>query len=69
MGYLMVKPSLEKNSSVTIQPIADENKGVHTFLKGISLKANVIVQLQFELTHYNIEVQYLIHHAIGTFPE
>ena len=33
-----------------------ENKGIHTFPKGISLKMNVIVQLEFELAYYDSAV-------------
>ena len=49
MGYLMPKLSLKKNSSDTIQPKTKE-LGVHTFLKGISPKVNVIAQKEFKLT-------------------
>ena len=31
-----------------------EDKGLHTFLKGISLKVNVIGRPEFELTSYNV---------------
>ena len=34
--------------------------------KDISLKVNVIVQLEFELIHYNIAVQYMSHYGMGT---
>ena len=37
------------------------DKGFHTFPKGISPKVNVIVQLEFELTHYNVLVQHISH--------
>ena len=49
MGYLMPKPSLQKNSSGTIYSHSWGNKGVHAFPKDISLKLNVIVRLEFEL--------------------
>ena len=38
------------------------DKGVHTFLKGVSLKVNVIVQLKFEIAYYDVAV------ATGTPP-
>ena len=41
VGNLMPKPSLQ-NSSGTISPISEWNKGVHIFLKGISPKLNVL---------------------------
>ena len=52
----MPKPSLLKNGRGTIKRITG-GKVVHTFLKGISPKVNVIIRLEFELTHYDIEVQ------------
>ena len=36
VGYLIPKPSLQKNTSGNIQPIADKDKRVHSFPKGIS---------------------------------
>ena len=38
----------------TIWLIAREIWGVHTFLKGSSLRVNVIAQLEFQLTFYNV---------------
>ena len=32
------------------------DKGLHIFLKGISLKLNVMVQLDFKLDYYNVVV-------------
>ena len=50
MGSLMPKPSLLKNSGGTIQTKTGfEDKGVYTFLKGISSKVNAIAWLEFEL--------------------
>ena len=34
--------------------------------QSISLKMNMIVQLEFKLAYYNIAVQYIIHNAIVT---
>ena len=61
MDYLMPKPSFQKNSSCTIQPLAKGDKDVHAFLKSISLKVNVIVWLEFELVYYNVAVQHVSH--------
>ena len=35
--------------------------GVHAFLKYMSLKVDVISQLEFELTYSNVAVQYFNH--------
>ena len=35
-----------------------EIKGVHTFPQSVSLKANVITQLEFELTYFKSAVNY-----------
>ena len=48
-GYLMFKPNLQKDISDIIQPIAEMDKRVPTFPKGISLKVNAMVGLVFEL--------------------
>ena len=42
------------------------NKGIHTFPMGIRRKVNVIVPLEFELTYYNVAIQYVNHLATGT---
>ncbi len=38
----------------------------HTLLKGINLKMNIIAQLDFELTYYNVAIQHIINYATGT---
>ena len=43
-------------SSETIQPIAEECRGVHDFFKDINPKGIVIAWLEFELTYYDVEV-------------
>ena len=43
--------------------------GVHTFLKGISLKVNVIAWLDLELTYYDIAVQHVDSYTSETPPE
>ena len=48
-------------------------KEIHVFFsnfpKDISPKVNVIAQLEFELTYYNVTVQHFSHYAIGTPPK
>ena len=34
----------------------------------MSLKINVIVQLEFELAYYDVTVQYISHYTIETSP-
>ena len=43
-------------------------KGIHTFLKGIIPKVNIIAQLEFELAYYDVTVQYVSYYASGTIP-
>ena len=47
----MPKPSLYKNNSGTIQPMAGRIRGFVPFPKGISLKMNIIVQQEFEFAN------------------
>ena len=56
MDYLMPKPSLEKDSIDINQPIAEGNKGVNAFPKGISLEVNVIMQVVFEFAYFEVTV-------------
>ena len=44
--------------------MAGENKGVHTFPKGISLKVYGILQLEFKLVYYNIAVLHISHYIM-----
>ena len=39
---------------------------VHNFILGISLKVNVILQLEFELSYFEITVKHFSHYARGT---
>ena len=39
---------------------------VHTFYKSISLKVNVIAQLEFELNYFQAIVQHFSHYTMGT---
>ena len=50
----MPNPSLLKNSSSTIWIKPGDDKGVYSFLKGISLKMNTIAWVEFELIYYNM---------------
>ena len=59
MRYLMPKPPLTKNRSGTIKPIAGEDKKFFIFPNGISLKVKIIEQLEFEITFYNVAIQYV----------
>ena len=45
-----------------------EDKGVHTFPKGICLKVNVIARLEFELAYYDSAVQRFNHYTMRTPP-
>ena len=64
----MPKLSLEKTSNDTILPTGGGDKGVHTFLQGISLKVNVITWLEFELAYCEVTVQYVCHLTTETTP-
>ena len=43
-------------------------EGVHTFLKGICPKVNVIARLEFELAYYDVAVQLFSYNSMGTLP-
>ena len=43
-----------------------EDKGVHTFPKGICPKVNVIAQLEYELTYYDSTVHRFNHYTTRT---
>ena len=45
-----------------------EDKRIHTFLKGISLKMNVIAWLEFELVYFEATVQHFSHYAMKLSP-
>ena len=45
-----------------------ENKGVHTFSKGVHSKVNIIAQLEFELAYYDSVVQRFNQYTMGTPP-
>ena len=51
-----------------LSPIYYVTKGLHTFPKSISLKVNIIVQVEFTLTHYNVQVQHRGIRGFMPFP-
>ena len=55
MCYLILNPSVEKNSCGIIKPIA----------KGIYPKVNLIVPVEFELAYYDLVVKRFNHYAAG----
>ena len=57
VGYLKPKPPLQKNRSDAILHISRGIGGVHSFLKSIRLKENVIARLlEFELAYFEAAV-------------
>ena len=42
-------------------------KGVHAFLKSVSLKANVISRLDFELAYFEAAVEHFTHYASSSY--
>ena len=46
-----------------------EDKGVHTFPKGIYPKVNVIARLEYELAYYDSAVHRFNHHTTRTLPQ
>ena len=62
LGYLMPNQSSKKNYLTHRW----EDKGVHTFPKGICLKVNIIVWLEFELAYYDSAVQHFNHYTTKT---
>ena len=55
LGYLMPKPSWE-------------DKGIHTFPKGICPKVNVKARLEYELAYYDSAVHRFNHYTTRTPP-
>ena len=43
-----------------------DDKGIHTFRKGINLKENITVRLEFEHIYLDVAVQYISHFLIVT---
>ena len=46
-----------------------EDKGVHTFPKGICPKVNVIARLEFELAYYDFAIHRFNHYTTRTPPQ
>ena len=42
------------------------DEGVHTFLKSISVKENIIARLEFELTYFDASVQLFSQYTMDT---
>ena len=66
ISYLILKLSLLKNKTSTIQPIAGEGKRVHTFPKSITPKMNTIMRLEFKLTYFDVIVEHINHYTKGS---
>ena len=66
MGYLIPKLYLWKNNIVNIYPIPSGYKEVLTFSKNISLKVNIIAQLEFDLPDYDLAVQHVSYYDMET---
>ena len=65
----MPKPFSEKNSSDTYYLThSREDKGVHTFPKGICPKVNIIVRLEYELAYNDSAVHRFNHYTTRTPP-
>ena len=64
----MLKPSFEKNNSDTFEPIVGGIREIYIFPKGICLKVNIIMQLEFELSYYDVAVQPVDYNVTWTLP-
>ena len=69
VGYLMPKLFSQKNRNGTIKNHSWEDKGVHTFPKGICPKVNVILRLEYELANYDSTVHHFNHYTTRTPPK
>ena len=52
--------------STFLKAQSSEDKVIHTFLKSIGPKVNLIDRLEFELAYYDVAVEYISHYATGT---
>ena len=66
MGYLMSKSSFFEEQQWYY--LSWENKEIHTFLKGISPKVNVIAQLDVELAYFKAVGQLFSRYSTETSP-
>ena len=48
----MLKPSLVEEQQQYYLTHTWEDKGIHIFPKGISLRENIIIQVKFELSYF-----------------
>ena len=53
---------------ILFEPIAGGIRGFMLFSESISLKVNVILQLEFELAYNDLAVKHVNHNATGTHP-
>ena len=63
MGYFNTKAILLEEQQWCYLTHSWEDKGVHTFPKGICLKVNVIARLEYELTYYESAVHHFNHYT------
>ena len=61
-------PNQNTKFSLPLQTHSWEDKGVHTFPKGICPKENVIARLEFELAYYDSVVHRFNHYTSRTPP-
>ena len=60
----MAKPTFSNSYSTH----SWEDRGVHTFPKGVCLKVNIIARLEFKLTYYDSTVPRFNHYTMRTPP-
>ena len=63
-GMFSLFNSMSNFVSYLIPKLRD--KKVHAFPQSISSEVNIIVQLEFKLAYYNVEVQHISHYAMRT---
>ena len=68
VGYLIPKAILLEEQYWYYLTHSWEDKGVHTFSKGIWPKVNVIARLEYELAYYNSAVHRFNHYTTRTLP-
>ena len=66
LGYLMPKPLLREEQQWYYLTHSWEDKGVHTFPKGICPKVNVVARLEYELAYYDSAVHRFNHYPTRT---
>ena len=68
VGYLIPKPISGEEQLWCYLTHSWEDKGVHTFPKGICPKVNVIARLEHELAYYDSAVHRFNHYTTMTPP-